>query len=86
MRMLVLVPVFALLACEPVDNCTVNSTRCSGAVAQVCAADERWTEIMNCDEVSTMSGGAWECRALGEDAGHTCLPAVEDGSAQGGDR
>ena len=86
MRWIALVVMFAFCACEPVDHCLVNDTRCSGAVAEVCGSDERWTEIMNCDEVAAQSGGQWSCQSLEKDAGHTCLPVVEDGGVDGGEQ
>ena len=86
MKLLLLFCVLAASACEPVDHCRVNDTRCSGPVAQVCDSDQRWVEIMNCDEVAAQSGGRWTCQALDGDAGHTCLPVEEDAGAEGRSR
>ncbi len=33
--------VVGICACEPVDHCRIDSTRCLGPVAQVCDANER---------------------------------------------
>jgi hypothetical protein len=84
MKLLLVNCALALCACEPVDHCRVNDTRCSGSVAQVCDSDQRWVEIMNCDEVAAQSGGLWACQALDGDAVHTCLPVEEDASVEGG--
>lgn len=82
--LLLLCAALAACACEPVDHCEVNETRCSGPLAQVCDSDERWVEIMNCDEVAMLSGGGpWSCQALEDDGGHTCLPVEDDPDAGG---
>jgi hypothetical protein len=52
----------------------VNETRCAGAVAQVCGSDERWTDVMNCDDVAAQSGGTWRCERI-VDGSHACLNA-----------
>lgn len=82
MKLCLFVTMFSLslFACSPADHCRVNDTRCTGAAAEVCGSDERWTEIMNCDQVAAQSGGAWRCQSLDDDAGHTCLPV--DGGAR----
>jgi len=73
-----------ICACEPVDHCRIDSTRCLGPVAQVCDANERWVEIMNCDDVSAQSGSAWSCQPLPGGSDSTCLPTqpAADGGAQ----
>ena len=85
MRVLpLLICVVAVGACDPVDHCRVNDTRCSGPVAQVCDSDTRWVEIMNCDEVAAQSGGEWTCQMLDDGSGHTCLPVEQDAGEEGG--
>jgi len=85
MRRIALVFVLAFIACEPDDHCQANATRCSGASAEVCGSDERWVEIMNCDDVAAQSGGSWSCQSLENDGGHTCLP-VETDARDGGEQ
>ena len=72
-----------ICACEPVDHCRIDSTRCLGPVAQVGDANERWVEIMNCDDVSAQSGSAWSGQPLPGGSDSTCLPIQPaDGGAQ----
>ncbi|MCC7540001.1 MAG: hypothetical protein IT379_27525 [Deltaproteobacteria bacterium] len=82
-RFLLILALAIAAACDPVDHCTINTTRCQGAVAQICDADERWFELMNCDEVAAQSGGTWSCQALPDQGGHACLP-VDEAGADGG--
>lgn len=84
MKLLLAMCALALCACEPVDHCRVNDTRCSGQTAQVCDSDQRWVEIMNCDEVAAQSGGTWTCRMLDDGSGHACLPVEPDAGEEGG--
>lgn len=79
MKLCLIIPALVLIACSPADPCRVNETRCSGAIAQVCGSDERWTDVMNCDEVAAQSGGSWSCQKI-VDGSHACLPG--DGGAR----
>jgi hypothetical protein len=63
-----------VLGCEPVDGCRPTETRCDYSVAQVCAADQRWLDIMNCRELDSVVGGGWTCIALDGGGGHACVP------------
>jgi hypothetical protein len=82
MKLCLLIPFLAIAACSPADRCRVDDTRCAGAVAQVCGSDERWTDVMNCDEVAAQSGGRWTCQAT-ESGSHACLPVLDDAGAGG---
>lgn len=82
-RILLILALVIATACDPVDHCTVNTTRCDGAVVQICDADERWVELMNCDEVAAQSGGVWSCQSVPDQSGHACLPVDGDGGDGG---
>ncbi len=76
--MIVLAAIAFACACDPVDHCEVGDTRCHGRFAQVCDSDERWADVMDCDQVAVFSGGQWSCQAVDSEAGHSCIP-VEGG-------
>lgn len=84
-RIFLILALAIFAACDPVDHCPVNTTRCSGAVVEICGADERWVELMNCDEVAAQSGGTWSCQAVPDQSGYACLPTDGD-AADGGEQ
>ena len=76
MRIIALALFALLLACPVAPVCEQLQTRCADAVAQVCDADGRWQDVMNCAEVEGDS--TFSCQEEPEE-GHTCLPVPEEG-------
>lgn len=48
--------VFLTIACH--DNCQTYKERCTANVAEICAGDKDWQEMMNCDEIQP---AGWVC-------------------------
>lgn len=40
------------------DNCTPESTRCSGDTVQMCNSEKDWYDVIDC---TTISPDLWEC-------------------------
>ncbi|MBC7173703.1 MAG: hypothetical protein H5U40_14785 [Polyangiaceae bacterium] len=81
----------ALLAhCPAAERCSPGASRCSGNVAEVCSANGFYHELANCDLVSRQSGVPFVCGHVeettidGHVAGHTCVPAVDEGGVTDG--
>ena len=78
MRAFLLLALVAGVSCIPV--CQVEQSRCHGDSVQVCDANGRWQEVMDCADVVGPEGTAWLCGSLPDgDAGVTnaCLPEAE---------
>jgi len=58
-----------------------NTTRCAGAIVQICAPNRQWSVMLRCDTVAPTEGAAAFvcCEAQGETSGtlHTCVPPSE---------
>ena len=82
---LVFLPVLALAACSPTDQCQTSETRCNADLLEVCGVDHTWYLEENCYTHSGPNGGDFTCQAYAHDAGdtgHACLPAPLDGASR----
>jgi hypothetical protein len=68
---LVLVPILALAACSPSDQCVAGESRCSGNHVEICGPDRAWVYQENCDTIAGPNGGLFACQAFERDGGDT---------------
>jgi hypothetical protein len=62
-------------ACE---ECTPDTTRCTGARVDICDADGQWQKLMDCDAL--YASVPFQCCADPE-GGYNCLPEEECSNA-----
>jgi hypothetical protein len=70
-----LLAVLVAPACRIPDGCVPRDTRCLHNRSQVCDADRRWNDLLDCDRVSAQSGAPFTCGPVSEAdvVGHTCV-------------
>ena len=79
----VVAPALALLVlmgCTGAKCPEPTRSRCAGQVAQVCSAEERWEDVMDCDRIASLAGSGepWVCCAVEGTVGvetYGCVPA-----------
>lgn len=62
---------------RPPDNCEPEATRCVEGVAQICDAELRWGDFLDCNDVDSATANVWVCCEI--PAGATCIPQTECG-------
>jgi len=85
MRIAAFLVVLCMPACRVPDGCVPRDTRCLDNRSQVCDADRRWHQLLDCAQVSAQSSAVFVCQPVNEVGvvGHTCMLArVGDAGAQ----
>ena len=77
MLLILIVPLLLAAQCRGSDGCEVEDTRCDGEVVEICASDNVWEMVVDCEAVSGDSQNQYVCCVDPLDGMHSCLLADE---------